>query len=246
MFDGTLVDQGCEALVADGRQVRPAQAYEDEDPIARLGTMLKRPLARFSTKEILRDLLYLPLNFVPVVGTVLYVAVRGKRMGPVVHERYFQLKGWGRRQREEWVERNRAAYTRYVFPHSTLVKVFLFSFFFHGLILRFFFCFYFLQLWHHRVHLRDGPLCVAGVLVHEYRRRGSVGGGYREEGHVDGVEGGGEEDEIGKYVSSLSRGEREIEIYSFQGILDEEWLVFIHTYICIHLPAQCSVIYHNE
>lgn len=129
MFDGTLVDQGCEALVADGRQVRPAQAYEDEDPIARLGTMLKRPLARFSTKEILRDLLYLPLNFVPVVGTVLYVAVRGKRMGPVVHERYFQLKGWGRRQREEWVERNRAAYTRYVFPHSTLVKVFLFSFF---------------------------------------------------------------------------------------------------------------------
>ncbi|KAL2014169.1 hypothetical protein VTN00DRAFT_1694 [Thermoascus crustaceus] len=113
-FDGTLVAQGHEALVADGRQIKPAHETGDgEDPIERLGTMLKRPLARFSMKEILREMLYLPLNFVPVVGTVLYVVVQGKRIGPVVHERYFQLKGWGRRRREEWVERNRAAYTSF-------------------------------------------------------------------------------------------------------------------------------------
>ncbi|KAL1997636.1 hypothetical protein VTN02DRAFT_1228 [Thermoascus thermophilus] len=63
---------------------------------------------------ILRDLLlYLPLNFIPVVGTAVYVVARARRMGPAMHERYFRLKGWGRGRREEWVGRNRVAYTSF-------------------------------------------------------------------------------------------------------------------------------------
>jgi hypothetical protein len=48
---------------------------------------------------------------IPVVGTVLYIAVQGKKVGPGLHARYFQLKGWDSVQRDEWVAKNRAAYT---------------------------------------------------------------------------------------------------------------------------------------
>jgi hypothetical protein len=108
-FDGTLVSRGHDALVADGRQLQP---HSGNDPVARLGKLLKRPLNKLSPKALIRSLLYLPLNFIPVVGTIIYVIFQGKRNGPVAHERYFQLKGWTARQKEEWVEKNQAAYTR--------------------------------------------------------------------------------------------------------------------------------------
>lgn len=62
--------------------------------------------------SLLRSLVYLPLNFVPVVGSAMYVVAQGSRAGPAAHERYFQLKGWSRRQRDVWVRDRRAAYTR--------------------------------------------------------------------------------------------------------------------------------------
>ncbi|KAL1967623.1 hypothetical protein VTN77DRAFT_3138 [Rasamsonia byssochlamydoides] len=112
-FDGTLVASGQEALVADGRQLSKAGS----DPVGRLGKMLKRPFSSSSRLcspcALLRSLLYLPLNFIPVVGTIMYLVVQGKRVGPVAHERYFQLKGWNAKQRDEWVERNRGAYTSF-------------------------------------------------------------------------------------------------------------------------------------
>lgn len=111
-FDGTLVARGHEALViADDRQLSSTSGRRGGN--ARLGTLLKRPFSRLpSPHALFRSLLYLPLNFIPVVGTIAYIVFQGKGIGPVAHERYFQLKGWNARQREEWVERNRAAYTR--------------------------------------------------------------------------------------------------------------------------------------
>lgn len=60
---------------------------------------------------MIRYLMYLPLNFIPVVGTVLFVLLQGKRMGPVAHDRYFQLKGFNQARREEFVETRKGAYT---------------------------------------------------------------------------------------------------------------------------------------
>jgi len=56
--------------------------------------------------------MYLPLNFIPVVGTVAFIVLQGKRYGPQAHSRYFQLKGMSRMQREKHVEQRRGAYTR--------------------------------------------------------------------------------------------------------------------------------------
>ena len=58
-----------------------------------------------------RYLLYLPLNFIPIVGTALFIILQGKRNGPQAHQRYFQLKEWNKSQKEVFVEQNRGGYT---------------------------------------------------------------------------------------------------------------------------------------
>lgn len=111
-FDGTLISRGNESLVADGRQLK--QGTPGSDPIARLGRLVRKPFMRLAPKALIRSLLYLPLNMIPVVGTIMYIALTGKRLGPLAHARYFQLKGWSSQQQEEWIEKNRGAYTRLV------------------------------------------------------------------------------------------------------------------------------------
>ncbi|KAJ5673887.1 hypothetical protein N7462_009326 [Penicillium macrosclerotiorum] len=108
-FDSTLILRDQEPLVAQGREVKPRSG--GRDAVARLGKMFSRPFSRMKPQALLRSLIYLPLNLIPVVGTVLYITMQGKKMGPTLHARYFQLKGWNTRQRDEWVAKNRGAYT---------------------------------------------------------------------------------------------------------------------------------------
>lgn len=96
------------SLVSEGRQIRPGS-----DPIGKLGKLLKKPFARFSPDAIIRYLIYLPLNFIPVVGTVMFIILQGRKAGPAAHARYFQLKEMKSRQKEDFIEQRKAAYTRY-------------------------------------------------------------------------------------------------------------------------------------
>ncbi|KAJ5376548.1 hypothetical protein N7509_013434 [Penicillium cosmopolitanum] len=107
-FDGTLIARGQDSLVAEGRQVK---SRSSGDAIARLGKVFTKPFSKLKPQAIVRSLILLPLNLIPVVGTLLYVALQGKRVGPSLHARYFQLKGWNGSQSDEWVKRNRGAYT---------------------------------------------------------------------------------------------------------------------------------------
>ncbi len=95
-------------IVSEGRQIRSGN-----DPIAKLGKVFKKPFERFTPKAIIRYFMYMPLNFIPVVGTVLFIILQGKKFGPNAHARYFQLKEMNARQREEFVEKRKGAYTRY-------------------------------------------------------------------------------------------------------------------------------------
>jgi hypothetical protein len=110
-FDGTLVACNATETVTQGREVRSASAG---DPIARLGRTIKTPFASFTPRAVVRYLMYLPFNAIPFIGTAIFVYLQAKRFGPGAHARYFQLKGLSERQKEEFVERRRAAYTRYV------------------------------------------------------------------------------------------------------------------------------------
>lgn len=106
-FDGVLVSKNTTELVSGGRQIRAGS-----DPMAKLGKLIKTPFAKFTPSAIIRYFMYLPLNFIPVVGTVMFVILQGRRAGPAAHQRYFQLKGWNNAQRQKHIEDNKAAYTR--------------------------------------------------------------------------------------------------------------------------------------
>ena len=105
-FDGTLLKKECTNLVSEGRQIKAGG-----DSIARLGKMIKKPFAKFAPNAIIRYLIYFPLNFIPVIGTVIFIILQGKRSGPTAHQRYFQLKEWNQRQREVHIEQHRGGYT---------------------------------------------------------------------------------------------------------------------------------------
>ncbi|PYH95569.1 hypothetical protein BO71DRAFT_428957 [Aspergillus ellipticus CBS 707.79] len=109
-FDGALIEEGQEALVAQDRQLAPHNAARDA--IDRLGKTFKGGLEKVEhPKMLLRSLLLLPLNFIPVVGTAMFVYAQGKKAGPDAHARFFQLKGWSDNQIDKWVEKYRGAYT---------------------------------------------------------------------------------------------------------------------------------------
>ncbi|KKY24751.1 hypothetical protein UCRPC4_g02280 [Phaeomoniella chlamydospora] len=124
-FDGTLVSRECTSLVSDGREIKSGK-----DPIAKLGKLVKKPFAKFTPKALIRYLMYLPLNFIPVVGTFIFVLLQGKRYGPNAHARYFQLKEWSKSQKDAFVEQNRAAYTSYGVVAALLEMVPIASIFF--------------------------------------------------------------------------------------------------------------------
>jgi len=72
-FDGTLVARDATAMVKEGRQIKSGS-----DPMEKLGKIIKSPFERFSPKALIRYVIYLPLNFIPVVGTVIFIILQGK------------------------------------------------------------------------------------------------------------------------------------------------------------------------
>lgn len=123
-FDGVLVARKQTEIVSEGRQLRSGNF---NDPIAKLGKLVKSPFEKFTPTAIIRYVMYLPLNFIPVVGTVIFVLLQGRTRGNSVHTRvsyslgfgkgtadmwqYFQLKNWSKSQQQEWLKENTAPYT---------------------------------------------------------------------------------------------------------------------------------------
>lgn len=106
-FDGVLVSKNTTNLVSEGRQIKGGS-----DIMGKLGKLTKKPFEKFTPTAVIRYFMYLPLNFIPVVGTVMFVVLQGRRAGPAAHSRYFQLKQWNSTQRQKHVEEYKAAYTR--------------------------------------------------------------------------------------------------------------------------------------
>ena len=67
--------------------------------------------APFSFRQIIEFIVLLPLNFIPVAGTPLFLVLTGYRAGPFHHWRYFQLLGFSKEERKAFVERRRLRYT---------------------------------------------------------------------------------------------------------------------------------------
>ncbi|KAF2402138.1 hypothetical protein EJ06DRAFT_541989 [Trichodelitschia bisporula] len=109
IFDAVLVAHGLDELVALSRPVAPS---EDGDYVERLGQpMMKCVYAPFSFRQIAEFILLLPLNLLPYVGVPAFLLLTGYRAGPLLHHRYFALRGFGRRERRAWVKKYRWGYT---------------------------------------------------------------------------------------------------------------------------------------
>ena len=117
-FDGVLVSKNTTNLVSEGRQIKGGSGI-----MGKLGKLTKSPFQKFTPNALIRYLMYLPLNFIPVVGTVMFVILQGRRAGPAAHTRYFQLKQWNDTQKQKHIDEYKAAYTRYVFDHLQLFQV---------------------------------------------------------------------------------------------------------------------------
>ncbi|KAK8230483.1 hypothetical protein HDK90DRAFT_512618 [Phyllosticta capitalensis] len=116
-FDGTLVTKEQTALLSHGRALKPSR-----DPIGALGAVLSKPFKKLSPTSLMRSLIYLPLNLLPVVGPLLYLVAQGRKRGPELHARYFQLKEWSPKERRRFVEANEAAYAGFGFA-ATLLEI---------------------------------------------------------------------------------------------------------------------------
>jgi hypothetical protein len=117
-FDGTLVCRNQTTLVSKERQVKSGS-----DPIGKLGKLASKPFAKFTPKAIIRYFMYLPLNFIPVFGTIIFVVLQGRKFGPTAHARYFQLKQMKKKEKEQFIEERKAAYTSFGVPAVLLELV---------------------------------------------------------------------------------------------------------------------------
>ncbi|KAF5391237.1 hypothetical protein D9757_003019 [Collybiopsis confluens] len=108
IFDAVLLQQGHESLVSSGRTIKTSRSG-----IKTVGKSLTKPLNRFSKDGLVRYILSLPLNSLPILGTTVFLFYNGQKAGPRYHARYFQLKGMSAQDRQAAVNRNQGAYTAF-------------------------------------------------------------------------------------------------------------------------------------
>jgi len=110
MLRQVLVNEGYTDLVATRRAIN----HNAPNPLAKLGTPHKSAhYSPFSLRLTIEFILFLPLNFIPAVGTMLFLIVMGKRAGPFHHFRYLKLLGMHQKDRDVWTERAKWRYTRF-------------------------------------------------------------------------------------------------------------------------------------
>ena len=108
IFDGTLLARNESGIVSNGRELKSGG-----NAISRLSKITRRPFEKFNLKALVRYFMYLPLNFIPVVGTAVFVFIQGRNRGKSAHARYFSLKGWDQKQTERFTSDHVGPYTAF-------------------------------------------------------------------------------------------------------------------------------------
>ncbi|KAK8152140.1 hypothetical protein IWX90DRAFT_444531 [Phyllosticta citrichinensis] len=108
IFDAVLVAEGYDYLVATRRHVDP----EGRDPGNRLGPQEHHAVYYpFSLRQTIEFIVLLPLNFIPVVGSPMFIFLCGYRAGPLQQYRYFKFLGMDKKARKQYVRYHRWKYT---------------------------------------------------------------------------------------------------------------------------------------
>lgn len=107
IFDAVLIKHGYEDMVASCRLINA----DGKTPTQRLGKPTTTAIySPFSLRQILEFVLCLPLNFIPVIGTPLFLILTGYRAGPFHHWRYFKLLGLDKKERRRNIRHRQLKY----------------------------------------------------------------------------------------------------------------------------------------
>ena len=108
VFDAVLVNEGYEDLVSRSRIVDP----DAGDPVKQLGKPTESAVySPFSLRQVLEFIIFLPLNFIPIAGTPIFLILTGYRAGPFQHWRYFKLLGFTKKKRNAFIKQRKLRYT---------------------------------------------------------------------------------------------------------------------------------------
>ena len=109
VFDSVMIAEGYEHLVRNRRPVD--DSIDESDPLKRLGKREKGAIfAPFSFRQLVELIVSLPLNFVPFVGVPLFLVLTGLRAGPLLNWRYFALKGFTKKERNDFIKTKKRRY----------------------------------------------------------------------------------------------------------------------------------------
>ncbi|KAJ9611104.1 hypothetical protein H2200_004287 [Cladophialophora chaetospira] len=126
-FDAVLIDQGLGDLVSQGRLLDPTAP----NSVQMLGKPTTSAIyAPFSLRQIVEFVLLLPVNLIPFVGVPIFLVLTGYRAGPFHHWRYFKLRGFSKKERQEYVRSRQLKYTWFGIVYLTLQLIPVLSMFF--------------------------------------------------------------------------------------------------------------------
>lgn len=108
IFDGTLLSRNEAGIVSNGRELKSGGSS-----MARLSKITRRPFEKFTLTALVRYFMYLPLNFIPIVGPAVFVFIQGRNRGKSAHARYFSLKGWNQKQTDQFTSDHVGPYTAF-------------------------------------------------------------------------------------------------------------------------------------
>lgn len=107
-FDAVLLNEGQEELVSRSRILHP----DGENPVKTLGKPTTSAVySPFSLRQIVEFIVLLPLNFIPVAGTPMFLVLTGYRAGPLHHWRYFELLDFTKGEKKDFIRKRQLRYT---------------------------------------------------------------------------------------------------------------------------------------
>ena len=109
VFDATLIACGQTQLVQNANA--PTGSNGSNGSVTSLGGAFVRPFQSISKGGMLKYFGHLPLNFVPVFGHAMFLFFNNQSGGSGWHARYFQLKGFDKQQKKQFVKEHQAEYT---------------------------------------------------------------------------------------------------------------------------------------
>ncbi|KAF9901281.1 hypothetical protein EC991_006300 [Linnemannia zychae] len=118
----------------DGKEKHSDNSSSSDDTI-KVSSTVGKPVVKRRRRDAVKDaslqfgqrlalwLVTLPLNFVPVVGSLVFCYINGKAIVPDIHRRYFDMKKMTEQERKVWIQKRQADYTAFAFVSQALELV---------------------------------------------------------------------------------------------------------------------------